>query len=258
MKQLEWYDLVNKSHKQKYEIVYRQFLDYGSHIAKYVCNKHDMSEEYCTMFIASGLFQKFLQLKNKLIIQNGSFYCNVDFEAMRYTFALLRKVQNNLNFKKGGEYTEPKNMLDTWYYLPNVSFVEVKSKLVREPIINTNIIDVVDIITQWENRDARTQARKTRRYYDGEDGTSELDFIKSYYATPEQALLNKCMKERAKRELDFYRLNCKSFNRVIGIAKKDTARTEAEKSCIKDFRKRFKLYHGEQDTTQDYSQFKIK
>lgn len=255
MKKLEWFDLVSKSHRQKYEIVYRQFLDYGTRMAKYVCSKHDMSESYCSMFIASGLFQKFLQLKNKLIIQNGSFYCNVDFEAMKYTFALLHKVLNNLNYKKGGEYTEAKNMLDTWYYLPNILIVEVKSKLVREPMTNTNIVDVVDIITQWENRDARTQARKTRRYYEGENGENELDSIRSYYATPEQALLNKCMKERAKRELNFYRLNCKSFNRVVSIVNKDSARTEAEKSCIKDFRKRFKLHHGEQDTTQDYSKY---
>ena len=258
MKKLEWYDLINKSHKDKYRIIYTQFLEYGKTQAPYIAHKHDMSVDYCTYYIASGLFQKYLQLKAKKIADFGRFYCNVDFESLCHVFALVRKVKNNLNFKSCGHYTDgySKNLVDNYYYLPRIGFTQIikKSELIREKIGNPKNVDIVDILSQWENRDSRTQAKKTRRYYEDEDGTSELDRISSHYGTPETKLLNKCARERAETEIDYYKNHCSNFSRIMHIVTKSENRTGAERVALNDFRKRYSVYHDNYETLHNYSE----
>ena len=258
MKKLEWYEIVGKSHKEKYGIIYAQFLEYGKIQAPYIAHKHDMSVDYCTCYIASGLFQKYLQLKAKKIEAFGRFYCNVDFESMCHVFALIRKVKNNLNFKTCGEYTEgfSKVVIDDYNFLPRVGFTQIvkKSELIREKIGNSKNVDIVDILNQWENRDARTQAKKTRRYYEDEDGTSELDRISSHYGTPETKLLNKCARECARTEIDYYRNHCNNFSRIMHIVTKAENRTGAERVALNDFRKRYNVYHENYETLHNYSE----
>ena len=258
MKKLEWYDLINKSHEDKYRIIYTQFLDYGTNQAPYISSKHDMSNDYCARYIASGLFQKYLQLKAKKIREFGRFYNNVDYEAMLHVFALIRKVVNMLNFKAGGYYTDGynKTVTDNIYYLPKIGFTQIikKSELVHEKMTNTKIVDIVDILEQWENRDARTQAKKTRRYYTDEDGHSELDRISSHYGTPENKLLNKCARQRAKVEINYYKNHCSNFSRILHIVTKTENRTGAERVALNDFRKRYNVYHENYETLHNYSE----
>lgn len=258
MKKLEWFDLVSKSHTEKYRIIYTQFLDYGKMQAVYIANKHDMSVEYCSRYIASGLFQKYLQLKAKKIEDFGRFYCNVDFEAMCHVFALIRKVKSNLNFKSCGYYTDGynKSVVDDFYYLPKIGFTQIikKSELIRENMTNIKNVDIVDVLEQWENRDARTQAKKTRRYFADDDGKSELDRISSHYGTPETKLLNKCARERAKVEIDYYRNHCSNFSRILHIVTKSENRTMAERTALKDFRKHYSVYHENYETLHNYSE----
>jgi hypothetical protein len=258
MKKLEWYDLISKSHKEKYTIVYNQFLDYGRIQAPYIASKHDMTTEYCACYIASGLFQKYLQLKAKKIADFGRFYNNVDYESLCHVFALIRKVKNNLNFKSCGYYTDgyDKTITDDFYYLPKIGFTQIvkKSELIRENIGNSKQIDIVDILEQWENRDARTQAKKTRRYFEGEDGTSEIDRISSHYGTPENKLLNKCTRERARIEIDYYKNHCTNFSRILHIVTKTENRTGAERVALNDFRKRYNVYHENYETLHSYSE----
>lgn len=258
MKRLEWYDLINKSHKEKYNIVYTQFMDYGKMQAPYLANKHDMSENYCACYIASGLFQKYLQLKAKKIADFGSFYNNVDYESLCHVFALVRKVKNNLNFKPCGYYTDgvKKTVTDDLCYLPNIGYVDIsrKSELVREKMTNTKTVDIVDILSQWENRDARTQAKKTRRYFEGDDGNSELEHISSHYGIPETKLLNKCARARARSETDYYKNHCSNFSRILHIVSKSENRTGAERVALNDFRKRYSVYHDNYETLHNYSE----
>ena len=258
MKKLEWYDLINKSHKDKYRIIYTQFLDYGKIQAPYIASKHDMGKKYCAYYIASGLFQKYLQLKAKKIEAFGRFYNNVDYESLCHVFALIRKVKSNLNFKSCGYYTDDfkKIVTDDFYFLPRIGFTQIikKSELIRENIGNTKNVDIVDILNQWENRDARTQAKKTRRYYEDEDGTSELDRISSHYGTPETKLLNKCARERAETEIDYYRHHCSNFSRILHIVTKTENKTGAERVALHDFRKRYSAYHENYETLHNYSE----
>lgn len=258
MKKLQWYDLVSKSHTEKYRIIYTQFLDYGKMQAPYIAHKHDMSTEYCACYIASGLFQKYLQLKAKKIADFGKFYCNVDFESMRHVFALIRKVKSNLNFKSYGYYTDPikKTVTDDFNYLPTVGYIDVnkRSELIHEKMTNAKNVDVVDILEQWENRDARTQAKKTRRYFADDDGTSELDRVSSHYGTPETKFLNKCSRERARVEIDYYKNHCNNFSRILYIVNKSENRTAAERTALKDFRKRYSVYHDSYETLHNYSE----
>lgn len=258
MKKLEWFDLVSKSHKEKYTIVYNQFLDYGKIQAPYIAHKHDMGAEYCACYIASGLFQKYLQLKAKKIADFGKFYCNVDYESLCHVFALIRKVKNNLNFKVMGEYIDgyKKDACDDLNYIPLRGFVTIEksSVLKREKIGNTKNVDIVDILNQWENRDARTQAKKTRRYFEGEDGTSELERISSHYGTPETKLLNKCARERARVEINYYKNHCENFSRILHIVSKSDNLTHAESNTIYKFRQRYNVYHENYETLHNYSE----
>ena len=74
--------LTTMSESAIMELFYNLLLSYGKKSAIYIADKHDMSKEYCSMYIASGLYTLLLdrieQLKeneNALkLIQLKAFY----------------------------------------------------------------------------------------------------------------------------------------------------------------------------------------
>ena len=77
------------SPKERDIMVNDAFLDYANKKALYIADKHSMSLEYCGMYIAEGLYFKYMELKDKKIESFGSHYNNVEYESFLHVLALV-------------------------------------------------------------------------------------------------------------------------------------------------------------------------
>ena len=231
---------------------FNQFKAYAHKNARYVAERHDMSVEYCEGYVTSGLYFKFLELRNKAIEDaDGVHYNAVEYCACRHVLALVRKVVNNLNFVGAGTYEN----ISAWASpsfsigLPSgavysVSVIDHKAhtELNKPDIISTRRVDIVDLVEQWENREARKARRNERRFYtstDDEGGQcSELDRVSGNYGTPETILLNKCARIRARRVIEEIKLykNGARLLEIAGKKERKEALSGAERVALNLFR----------------------
>lgn len=159
MDKLNCFVLCGVSPKTRDTMVYNAFMEYANKKALYIASKHDMSLEYCGMYIAEGLFFKYLELRDKKIDSFGYHYNNVEYESFIHVLSLIKKVLNKLNFACGGVYTRAHLSTNETEYLPNVLAVYYKSELIKNDIGSTKNVDIVDLIAQWENRSVRNDAK---------------------------------------------------------------------------------------------------
>lgn len=221
----------------------------------------DVTREYIT----SGLYDKFLKFRDKLL--NGTkkrapVYereCTaLDIDACHWTLNYFRKSLNTMNFATGGEYKE-KSAID----LPSVTIdfsskplrvgndfldkvvipaihTNARVELERAPVMATKRVDIIDLLKREENRDARTESRKVRQFVTktDADGYDEIQYIKSNYGTPETLLLHKCAIIRARQLITKIYNETKSGARIIDIVSSGRVMTGAERFAVCDFRKR--------------------
>ena len=221
----------------------------------------DVTREY----IASGLYDKFLKFRDKLL--NGTkkrapVYereCTaLDVDACHWTLNYFRKSLNIMNFATGGEYKE-KSAIDlpsaeisikgapVWNGSQLVDKVIVPAihtsarvELERAPVMATKRVDIIDLLKREENRDARSQSRKVRQFVTktDADGYDEIQYVKSNYGTPETLLLHKCAVIRARQLITKIYNETKSGARIIDIVSSGRVMTGAERFAVCDFRRR--------------------
>lgn len=263
MEKLNCYVLCGLSSKKRDNMVYNAFLEYASKKALYIASKHDMSIEYCSMYIAEGLYFKYMELRNKKIEAFGYHYNNVEYESFIHVLSLVKKVLNKLNFACGGEYIKGHMSTNDMEYLPNVIAVYHKGELIKNDIGSIKNVDIVDLISQWENRSVRNEAKlksamalcnacNIKGSYNVDKKESEKssrlfnfinDITVSNYLTPEsETIYNECIHTAA-----FYIKQLKdknNFNKVETVLKHGE-KSSSDKMMIK----RFKDKNGLQSLT---------
>lgn len=146
--------------------VYNAFLERARRVAKYYCDKHDMDEKTAVLYIASGLYAKFLDLRERDIKKHDGVHFNsMEYCNMLRVFKQLRYALDRANCKPTTAYTQT-------YYAPGVTVSfdngkaltipghTVKGTLQERPeITNTKMFDIIDVVEMWENRHSRKRAR---------------------------------------------------------------------------------------------------
>ena len=218
--------LKNLNQSAIMELFYNEFKDYGKKCAIYVAKNHDMSETYCADYIASGLFELFINRCEKLHseIDNSCKSLEFSHETMLYSFLgtkkLIKKIMAITNYSsyfKNNDYaygdSETKYRMNEYKNSKNKysEFRNVKK-------VNSHIIDIVDILEQKENRTSKKLYSLNETIND--NGDEYGVFVKSYYPTPEQELLNKLSRFYSRRTADKIR-NDKKYTRFVELSEKN-------------------------------------
>lgn len=146
--------------------VYNSFLERARRVAKYYCDKHNMDEKTAVLYIASGLYAKFLDLRERDIKKHDGVHFNsMEYCNMLRVFKQLRYALDRANCKPTTAYTQT-------YYAPGVAVSfdngrelvvpghTVKGVLQERPqVTNTKMFDIIDVVEMWENRYSRKRAR---------------------------------------------------------------------------------------------------
>lgn len=235
--------------KEREILFFNQFLDYGKMQAPYIANRHDMDADYCARYIASGLYAKFLELREKKIAEFGGHYNSVEFDTFRHVMALIKKISVNLNFSACGIYNDINAHTvtqESGIFIQSRDYIDIekKSVLERPDVKSARRVDVVDILEQWENRalrQARKHEQKARVLVDDEGNeTSELDKVNSNYREPCADLLYNCAMDRARAEISRIATDCKNFATVYNILC-NGEKSATDRKVISRFKARYNL-----------------
>lgn len=247
------------------ELFYNEFLNYGKKCAVYIAKNHDMENSYCAMYIASGLFDLFLKrceqlhknengfefsretlliaflgtkklVKKIMAITNYSSYFKSNEKAYNTSF---KDTLNSETLAYYCEQTENKVYSKTNYRLPKYKNSKNKYSDFRNvKKVNSHIIDIVDILEQKENRTSKKTYSLNNTI--NESGDEFGIFVKSYYPTPEQELLNKLSRFYSHRTAQKIRSD-KNYYKLIEIETKISKSIPLEnvdKQTIKNLKKR--------------------
>ena len=247
------------------ELFYNEFLQYGKKCALYVAHNHDMTITYCADYIASGLFELFLNRCEKLHAEEKNASLNFSHETMLYSFLgtkkLVKKIMAMTNYSsyfKNNERAYNTSFKDTLsneamatyceqidgpiYSKTNYKVKAYKnsknkySEYRNVKKVNSHVIDIVDILEQKENRTSKKLYSLNETIND--NGDEYGIFVKSYYPTPEQELLNKLSKLYSHKMARKIRSD-KKYYRVLEIENKMRV-SEGLTQCDYDFIKRLK------------------
>lgn len=238
--------IKNLNQSEIMELIYSQFLQYAKKCSVYTANNHDMSETYCTDYIASGLFELFLNRCEKLYseIPNNEKSLEFSHETMLYSFLgtkkLVKKIMamtNYASYFKNNNYAYGNN--ETKYKMNKYKkSVNKYSEFRNVKKVNSHIIDIVDVLEQKENRTNKKLYSLNSTVND--NGDEYGVFIKSYYPTPEQELLNKLSRFYSRKTAKKIRSD-KNYYRLIEINTKISKSIPLEnidKQTIKNLKKR--------------------
>lgn len=259
--------LENLSQSAIMELFYNEYLQYAKKCSVYVAKNHDMSETYCTNYIASGLFELFLNRCEKLHseIENNKKSLNFSRETMLYAFLgtkkLIKKIMAMTNYSsyfKNNAKAYNTSFKDTLSSATIATYCEqiegpiysktnykVKayknsknkySEYRNVKKVNSHIIDIVDILEQKENRTSKKLYSLNETVND--NGDEYGIFIKSYYPTPEQELLNKLSRLYSRKTAIKIRSD-KKYARFVELSKKNYSGERLENKDV-DFMYNFK------------------
>lgn len=257
--------LKNLNQSAIMELFYNEFLDYGKKCALYVAHKHDMSIAYCADYIASGLFELFLTRCEKLHAEDKKAGLEFSRETMLYSFLgtkkLIKKIMAMTNYSsyfKNNSKAYNTSYKDTlgaeaiatyceqvdgpMYSKTNYKVKAYKnsknkySEYRNVKKVNSHIIDIVDILEQKENRTSKKLYSLNETIND--NGDEMGIFIKSYYPTPEQELLNKLSRFYSRCTADKIR-NDKKYIRFVELSNKNLRGERLENKDV-DFMYNFK------------------
>lgn len=174
-------DLNGLNESKALEKIYYDFWNYGKRKEKSLKLKYGE----CSMYIASGLYNQFLNYYEKSENKNN----NSKIDCVIHVYATIKKIVNNMNFAN----YENKN------------------------IKSTKIITVIDVLKQWENRDSRSE-NKYNVYF--EDDKTLENKLHSNYGNPESDYL----KQEARNTLKKLSAKIKShkkYNELLVILNKE-------------------------------------
>ena len=235
--------IKNKSASEVKELFYNEFLDYGKICSKYIANKHDLSIEYCSMYIASGLYMLMLD-RIEQVKENNEY--NLDnYGIMLYSFLCTKKlVKKIMAITNYSSYFKNNNIAydsdNTIYKLPKYKKSKNQYSEYRNiKKVNSHVIDIVDVLEQKENRTSKKNLSLDNDLY---ECVSFSEFVVSYYPTPEQELLNKLSYAYSKK----YAVKIRSDKKYYKIVELENKLKNSETLLQKDydFIKRFKEKHN--------------
>ena len=164
--------------------IYYDFLNYGKNKSKYLAGKYGLNDEECTLYIASGMYNQFMNYYEKIENKNDN---NIMIDCLIHVYATLKTIINNMNF---ADY---------------------------ENIRSSKTITVIDVLKQWENRDSRSE-NKYNVYF--EDDKTLQNKLHSNYGNPESDYLRQEAKNTL-HELSQKIKNHKKYNELLFILNKE-------------------------------------
>jgi hypothetical protein len=116
--------------------VFNDFLSYGHKMAKYYAHKHDYDIDTGARYIASGLIDRYY----KYLSDFDNINANTRLNAFNHVYGAICASLAQLNYSKCGIYSH--------------------AQIVERPNLSGGkMIDIFDLLAQWENRQARTENR---------------------------------------------------------------------------------------------------
>lgn len=268
--------------RKKEEFIFKRFLSYAQKKAKYYAHKHDMSIEDCTNYIATILYDRYCDIKERDINKNG-YYNAVECLSMIKTLSQLKHALLRGQYLRPGVYTGEKVIPETEVsfkdsdgnkYGWKISASVIESCIDKKPNMNNSKLwDVVDICTMWENRKSSHDDRIENAIQELNNDGIKLDT--SNMSEDDKKELNKKMRSIAKAKNDIHKLtelngnygtpelnylqnefmlyvnskvseivaSDRVFNRVYEALNKDGKLEPFEEKIIKRFRDRHSLYY---------------
>lgn len=199
--------LLSQSERETY--VFKRFMTRAGKIAKYYASKHDMTVDECTRFMASAMFNKFIDLRSKEIKRYGVHFNALDWLCMIRVFSQLKIAHDRANYTQAGEYVEKSACFvpDTEVSFKNGPSYTFKGRYISESSELLNRIDnrlvgkcfdYVDICTMWDNRHARHEAKLARAL----ENLNSLTSVYEYMTDKHFLTMTEAERERAKAALN--------------------------------------------------------
>lgn len=196
---IKFNDLNGLNESKALEKIYFDFLNYGKRKEKSLNLKYGFNDGEACIYIASGLYNQFMNYYEKLEIKDN----NSKIDCVIHVYATLKTILNNMNF---------------------ATYDNIKSH---------KIITVIDVIKQWENRDSRSEA-KYCRYFD-DDKTFKMSLV-SNYGNPESEYFKKEALNKL-HELSRKIKSHKKYNELITILNSSENQTKAQENFLCYFKK---------------------
>jgi hypothetical protein len=259
--------------------VFKQFQNRARQTARYCCNAHDMTEEQARAYIASGLYAKFLDIRESDVKKNG--YFNItDFFCMLKTFSQLKHALMRSNHVATVAYTQKVFIPETTIsfkngYAQTIPAHYVGGDMPELPEIhNGKLFDIIDVLDMWENRYTRKRARladaiealneardvkltiddariseddaraiRQEQYKQSRDKNDlrRLTELNGDYGTPESALIHWATMERARITLS---KKDKRLSDVLKIVASSGNMTDKARQTLARFRDRNALFYN--------------
>lgn len=152
--------------------VYNHFLKYAKNVSKYYAKKHGMTDNECICYIASGMYNKFLNLRSKTIKKCGYHFNAMEVCCYYRVMSQLKIALQKMNTVTTCEYKTIKAWASPSVEISynfgdgekvvNIPVIDHKEKHVKDfnPVVNNSkMFDAVDVIEVWDNRHSRTESR---------------------------------------------------------------------------------------------------
>lgn len=192
-------DLTGLNESEALEKIYLDFWSYGKRKEKSLKLKYGFNDDECALYIASGLYNQFMNYYEKSEIKDNS----SKLDCAIHVYATLKTIINNMNF---ATYENNKGH---------------------------KTITVIDVLRQWENRDSRSES-KYCRYYD-DDTTFKMSLV-SNYGNPESELMKKEALNKL-HALSRKIKNHKKYNVLMAILSSSENHTKAQENFLCYFKK---------------------
>lgn len=190
--------------------VYTHFFNYAKKCSKYYAKKHGMTENECTCYIASGMYNKFLNLRSKTIKKCGYHFNAIEVSCYYRVMSQLKIALQKMNLVTTSEYktfkawASPEVIISTTredglkkYVIPVIDH-KATSKPEFIPVVsNSKMFDIVDVIEVWDNRHSRTESR----LYDAMNELNNEVGNKTFFKPSEVDKLNEEDKRRLNKKL---------------------------------------------------------
>ena len=167
--------------------IFNDFLRYGKKQSKYYARKHDYDVDTGARYIASGLIERYYNY----LADFDDINANARLNAFNHVYGAIYASLAQLNYSKCGLYSNAHWSTDTTEYLPNAGAIYHDSKLVERPNLSGGkMIDIFDLIAQWENRQAKTES-KIASYAIMGDAVKIADKSRDYLTPWEKSCVDK-------------------------------------------------------------------
>lgn len=199
--------------------IFSDFLRYGKNQSKYYAKKHDYDIDTGACFIASGMIERYYKYLSDFDDVNA----NTRLSAFSHVYGCIYASLAQLNYSKCGVYSRSHWSTDNTEYLPNAGAIFHDAQITRKPDLKGGkMIDVFDLLEQWENRQAKTES-KMAKYAVLADAVKLADNSRTYMTQWEKS----CADKNANSANGAYSIRIGDYIATMKDATYKTAESEA-------------------------------